>query len=660
MTLIDAPAQPARPLSSTSLPSPRRGPLAWFAGWVQRAYDKQIDGTGLALFRILYGLVLLGELIQMFYFRHLMFDKIPYLDPAELDSTLPLLFWMGVVVFLTLGLFTRTALWLNYALSVVYCGGIGMYEYHMFYAYTGIGLLLLFLPVERVLSLDRLRVKLKYSSTRFQYQPSRTVSQLAYYTPLLVSVAFVYFGSIFFKTASQLWLRGLGTWKPASLPFVTWANTSWLLNQKWLIISLGYLTFGFELVYLFTFTRKKWRLPLLIIGVGLHLGIAVEFPIPWFALGFAGIYVLMLPVGIWERWRTRRAATAAARPPALTFYYDAECPLCVRTKLTIEHLDTRQRVRFRSVQAGAAQEPALAGIPVDTLYADIHAVTPAGRVVRGIDTYLHVLSAIWYLKPLAWLFRLPGFYHLARRVYRHVATNRTTARCTDETCGYEPPQLPQPDEQVKLLNNLSLRDLKLAGATWGLGFLALLQLICTYESAMIKNVRVRTGFAYTPVDRVISHIARHTIEYGTDLLGITNHPVFMDFHFNEYNHIVAVTYVHPDGHEEFLPIIDEKGQPSWHITGPLWVNWTFRVNYGHINPQRMERGIRDHTAFWAHENGIDLHHARFNIKVKKIDIPEYWEYDFLNRQLTRPWIDAGSVEWRDNQFKPNYREIEKI
>ena len=53
--------------------------------FLSNAYNKQIDGTGLAVFRIFYCIVLLCEIIQMYYFRHLIFDKIPFVEIAEID-----------------------------------------------------------------------------------------------------------------------------------------------------------------------------------------------------------------------------------------------------------------------------------------------------------------------------------------------------------------------------------------------------------------------------------------------------------------------------------------------------------------------------------------------------------------------------------------------
>src|SRR5690554_3104482 len=175
-----------------------------------RFYTKQVDGTGLAIFRIIYCIVLLGEIIHLFYYRHLVFDKIPYLIPGEIDMAPAIYFWIISVVALMFGFKTKISALINYLLTVVIVGTASSFEYHMFYAYIGINLFMIFLPVNRCISLDRLFLKLKYSNTKFRYQPPKTVSAVSYFLPVFAGIGLVYFDSIFHKMSSDYWMRGLG------------------------------------------------------------------------------------------------------------------------------------------------------------------------------------------------------------------------------------------------------------------------------------------------------------------------------------------------------------------------------------------------------------------------------------------------------------------
>lgn len=655
----------ARPPVVASPPAPARhtawwrNPFAWLAQWVARAYDKQIDATGLALYRIAYSLVLLLEIKDAYHFRHLRYDQIPYIIPNELDFKYAMIIWMGVVVCMILGLFTRVATIASWAFTLAMFSTHSKYEYHMFYAWTGLGLVLIFQNSAQVLSLDRLIAKLRYSTTSFRYEPSRTVTQLSYFVPVLLGGGFVYMGSILYKFTSWGWLTGIGMWRPGSLPFITYNTTAiWLMNNKFFAMGLGFMTVLFEFVFIFLYTTRRWRVPLMIVGAGLHLGIAWQFPIAWFGLGFVGLFLLMVPVA-WWRWVFRpKPATAA---PALTLYYDAECPLCARTRIALEHFDTRHVLRFASVQNSAGAEPALAGVSETQLLTTIHSVDAAGRVYQGYSTYLRALGAIWYLAPLSWLLRVPGLRQLGERLYAYVAANRTTERCTDETCGYAPPPAPRPDRDVKLLRNMSVRDVKVAFAYSALLLFSLIQIIISYHSAAGWNVRRRLNMTRTPFDNAIAHVTIELDHFAVKVFGLTNHAVFMDSHFLRHNHLIGVTYQHPDGHEEFVPITDERGFPDSYITGAQWVNWTFRVTGSDIDPTKLATGIRDYTAFWAHEHNLDLTTGgRFNIKVKKMDIPLEWQPDFLEGQLAHPWIDGGYVIWKDRAFTPYIKDIEKI
>ena len=616
---------------------------------IKRLYNKKISGLGLSIFRIAYTLVLFCEVVQFNYFRHLIFDKVPFLDPAEIDFGIPIKIWMMALIFIMLGLFTRLAAIVNYLMTIILIGSINSYEYHMFYAYLGMNFLLLFLPISRNLSLDRLLLKYKYSNTRFQYNPPEKVSVLSYLIPVFVGMAFVYFDSIFYKFTSAYWTVGLGMWYPTSIPFTNYISIPNILDQKYLMLFLGYLTMIFELVFIFTFFRKKWRIPLLVIGLGLHLGILICYPIPWFGLGMCAIYLLMVPVSWWEK-----LFKSSEKPAKLTFYYDGECPLCNRTKITIQHFDISKRIDFKTVQYYAEQNELLKNIPTETLLDDIHSVRN-GKVYKGLDTYIQVFSAITYLKPLSWILRIPGIYHTGKAVYQYVAKNRNTERCTEENCGYTPPVIPPDEDKLKILQHYTLEDLKISFIKISLCIIIALQVIVSYNSIQKKG-----GFENTSLGKQMSTISDAVEKPSKTYLGITHHAVFMDYHFSQYNHIISVVYVDKTGREVWLPIIDKDGTVGDYLYGPTWIKWSFRTTDNIINQENLKRGIRDFTAFWASMNGVSLKDATFIIKVKKIDTPHNWEKGFLKKQMEKPWMDAGVATWHNKEYSINIQEIESL
>lgn len=617
-------------------------------------YDKQIDATGLAFFRILYFVNLFFEVLRIYHYRQLIFDKIPFVEGNEVAVKFGLIIWLVVLVMLCLGMFTRINSLINYILTIIFFGTAGEFAYHMYYLYTGVNFLILFLPVSKVVSIDRLFTKLKYSSARFRYEPSRTVSSLAYLVPVLVGIGLVYYDSILYKLVSPYWKSGLGMWLPSSLPMISHVDTSSMLNIKWLMKFVGYLTLIFEFIFLFVFWRKKWRVPLLIIGIGLHLGILLEFPIPYFAIGVVALYLLMVPVSFWKKIKLNRS-----NKKTLSFYYDAECPLCNRTVIVLSHFDIFKRLEFISVQSSFGKVPALNSLSEADLLKDIHSVDENGKVAKGYDTYRKAFDSMIWTSLFSWLMYIPGISHMGKAIYRYIAENRTNERCTDETCGYEPPIVPKNDSEVKLLHNLSLREFKIFIVKSICFLILFLQFSVSLNSSLLKKIRHSAPLKETVFNSGLTKYSTFVREFARPFFGIANHPVFMDFHFKGYNHIIAIVNK-SDNHVHFLPIINENGQPGSYLQGATYVNWTFRVVSADIDSAKLNSGILRYTAFWAGQHKLPLNDLKFEIVVKKIDDYNDWENNYLRNQIEHPWQLAGEASWLNGKFDCTLKEIEKM
>lgn len=626
---------------------------------LKKSFNKKIDGTGLAIFRITYSTVLLCEIIQLFYFRHLIFDKIPYLMPAEIDFGIPIIIWAIAVVAIIFGFRTRFFTIINYLLSLILIGTITTYEYHVFYAYMGVNFLLMFMPISQCLSLDRLIEKLKYSNTTYRHFPSKTVRQVHYLILPFVGIAIVYFDSIFYKLASPTWLNGLGSWLPSSLPMITHSQNTWLLNQELLIKFIGWGTILFEAIFLVVFFRKKWRVPVFIIGMLLHIGIVIEFPIPWFGLTVCSIYLLLVPVSFWQK-----TFSINKSKPTLFFYYDRNCPLCLRTVIILSHFDWFNKISFKTVQLDASSDIQISSIDEDILLDDIHSVNLKGEIFSGIDTYIECLTRIWFLSPLALLLRISGVNYLAKRVYSYIAKNRNTVRCTEDNCGFNIPEI-RDNNQLKILKNLKYEDFKFYLVKYFLVFVVFMQAtLIINDSWLVEKVKTNLGIEKSLVNQKIKKLIFPLHKFTRTYFGITSHQVFTErIHFDNYNHIVAITYLNEEGNEIWLPIIDQRGMPDFYIYGANWVKWTFRVISLNVSQGNLEKGVRDFTFFWAEHNGINLKLSRkhqFNIKVKKIDSPRGWEKDFLTKQIDKPWVNGGYVIWEKREFSSFLKNIEEL
>lgn len=625
---------------------------------LEKLYDKKVSASGLALFRITYFTVLAFEVIHLIHYKELIFDRIPFIDPFELNFDFALYAWVFICLLLTLGLFTKTAKIINYIFTLVFFSTISNFEYHMFYAYTGINFLVLFIPIEKALSLDNLLKKLKYSNTRYEYSPTSKTTVLSYYSLLVVGVGIVYLDSVFHKLTSHYWTHGIGFWLPSSLPQFTLLNDQWFLNQKWLVLSMGIGTIIFEAIFCFTFFIKKLRLPIFVIGVLLHVGILLEFPIPLFAFGVMSLYLLVLPISFLRRIKDRLVSAK----PSLQVYYDRECPLCVRTKLTVEHFDFQKKINFLDLQSHFKAQEAfvLNDITFDQGLDDLYSVDLKGKTYKGIDTYLQICKRHFFLFPLCCILKIPGIYHLVAAIYKFIASNRNTERCNESNCGYTPPVVPTEMDDAKILRNFTLKQLKIR-ALFALSLLLLLlQLNVTFKTpffSKVKNMVLPPSSSFT---HTYNKYSLSLSKLSKELIGITTHPVFMDGHYRGYNHIVRVEYTDTKGKTTNLPIIDEKGQPGPYLRGANWVNWTFRIVGTYIRPNKFSQGLERYTSYWLYKEGIKDKDGVFKIFVKKIIISRQWENNYLKKLLDAPWQEVGAAHWEGAKFNLTLPDIEKI
>ncbi|MFM7311246.1 MAG: thiol-disulfide oxidoreductase DCC family protein, partial [Flavobacteriales bacterium] len=349
------------------------------------------------------------------------------------------------------------------------------------------------------------------------------------------------------------------------------------------------------------------------------------------------------------------------KKPKLSFYYDEECPLCAKTRMALQSLDLFGCVAFKGVQSHAHQDAALKDISTEKLLQDIHLTAEGGRVYIGVNAYIRCFFALAPTFPMAILLSIPGIKHFAAWVYRKIADSRNTSRCTDDTCGYYPPQPPADEDAIKISKRLTLGSIRMTAIKLGLFVLLILQLNSTYNSTAVQLFKEKIGVKHSGIEAKIQSLTEPWREFSKDFFGITGHTVFLDKHFNGYRHNIAVEYVGENGGPNiWLPIITPSGQPGDYQVGPTWARWTFRINGPNIQPAVLNKGVEDFTAYWMGKNHISFKHAKFKIWVKTFDAPDGWRANHLREQMAKPWIDAGEVEWNDKKFEARIADIEAI
>ena len=522
---------------------------------LSRGLEKQVPATGLGVFRILFGLVALQEILFLLYFRHFIFDPIPFIEQASPVVHLFLAFWAAVALCLSIGYRTRAAAVANYLLWVIFVGFTPLWQdfdggFDQFM--IGSSFFLIFLPADRALSIDNLRKKLKYSAPGFRYQPPATVSVLSYYVPLAVLMGLLYLDAGIHKLSAEFWLNGMGSWLPPTMPYyMSGLDMSWLLNNKPAEQVIGYTLIVFQFAFLPLFWFRGFRTVLLLIGISFHTGIILSLNIYPFGFGMLVHYALLVPFSWWRGM----GGLIKQRCPTITVFYDQECPLCNRTALIIEHFDIIGAVAFKGLQTHARKYPQLDHIEDVRLLKDIYALDGRKRLYEGLDTYIRILQAMGYPAPAAWLMRVPGFYQIGKLVYRRIADNRARIAC-DLSCA-APAIRPEDDPLLQVYAHYAGSPRQRANRIAKFLVLVLvLQLNSTIHFGIVY--RLNDGHAISEGGQLLEAASNAVLLLSHTFLGITPHALYMHDHFQGYTKILAVTYRDATGQERWLPFVNEE------------------------------------------------------------------------------------------------------
>jgi len=102
--------------------------------------------------------------------------------------------------------------------------------------------------------------------------------------------------------------------------------------------------------------------------------------------------------------------------------YDGQCGFCFRWVHFWEKVLARRGFQLKDLQS-ALEEGSLQ-IPVANLLEDIRVLKVDGGLESGAGAYLYVGRQIWWARPIAMLFSLPGFNWILWNGYRWFNRNR--------------------------------------------------------------------------------------------------------------------------------------------------------------------------------------------------------------------------------------------
>lgn len=107
----------------------------------------------------------------------------------------------------------------------------------------------------------------------------------------------------------------------------------------------------------------------------------------------------------------------------MVLLFDGDCSLCTHAAARMRRWAAPGSVEFVSFrdEGVLARFPLVSAADCDRA---LQLVLPDGRVPSGAEAALRVLATRWWLRPLLWVYLVPGVRHVADAAYRLVARNR--------------------------------------------------------------------------------------------------------------------------------------------------------------------------------------------------------------------------------------------
>jgi predicted DCC family thiol-disulfide oxidoreductase YuxK len=590
----------------------------------------------------------LQEIIFLYYFNHLIFDPIPYIDVEFPGIPMFLSLWGLLACCVVVGYRYQFAITANYAFWIIFVNFTPMqrdFDGGFDTFMIGMGFFLLFMPGDRAFSMDKLRYKLSKPFDHYRSYPPASVSALAYHIPVIVGLGWLYLDSDVHKLFAEHWRNGLGSWLPATQPYyVSALDMTPLLNMEFVEKTIGYTIMVFQLTFVFFYAHRQLRIIYLLIGIAIHLGITLTLNIYPFGMGMLICYVLLIPF----RWWRTIGKWIKAKQPTLTVFYDQDCPLCNRTVLTLNHFDIFGCIDFKSAQDHAQHYPALSSIGLDAFLTDLYALDKHDRIYYGVATYRQILLKMRYLALFGVFLGLPGIRHWSEHKYRAIADSRQRVNC-GVVC---PIDLPLQNNTLyhrvferygqQKPKTLSRKLVKIMIA------LLVLQLNSTIHYGIFYRLPI--NYEKIAISKPISEASNALLMVSATFFGITPHALYLHDHFEGYDRILAITYLDPQGNEQWVPFVNEQGRllaPYWGRVHSMWANIAVTPT---IDNARLRKFVMKVTAFWGQQMGISFNDAIFRVKMKKIDAPTHWVHDQLHKNFSSQWLTVGSVHWLDKQI----------
>lgn len=257
-----------------------------------------------------------------------------------------------------------------------------------------------------------------------------------------IQLCIVYFFTGIEKLAPlQKWLNGethsdwlSGQAVARSLHHVHLARFEWPSHIPWQVLApMTWLTIAWEILFVVLICFRRTRYATLAFGVLLHAGIMLLMEVTHFSVTITAFYFAFVPVAVLMDIRGK--ATGDIERRRYRVYFDGMCPVCLKSRRTLERLDWLGRLQFIDIHNRAQCEGDLPDVSYADMLRRMYVKRPDGKWFGGFAAFRAIAAVIplwWVTLPFLWL---PGVGLIGRWVYDVIARNRFKwAKCDDEFC----------------------------------------------------------------------------------------------------------------------------------------------------------------------------------------------------------------------------------
>jgi predicted DCC family thiol-disulfide oxidoreductase YuxK len=396
-----------------------------------------------ALFYLKNSLVPINDMIALFWHRSALFDAMLLLPPG--DQYIWATYWVLVAatVCTILGLFTRVSSWIVFFLLMSFSSH---FELNQNAGDNYIRIMAMGVALSNAgdaLSLDNLIKSLRqdWRVTGFGARLSAPWAQRL----IMVQLSIAYFHAWYVKMKGAHWNDGTAVYYAVRYDDLVRFPIPHFLDQLWVyqILTWGTLVIEFALFTLIWFRPTRYWV--LLTGLSLHLGIEYCMNLPMFEWVFMFTYILYLyPEDLSRSWTYIKALIVSKFGEPYKLAYDGDCLFCVRVVGLIHRLDVFGRLRpvdFRADEKSELGEIDLdraeKEILINTRKKDKSDKENKGTWLGGFQAFRFICARLPLLAILTPFLYLPVVAQLGAAIYSIVAANRQAilgGSCSHESC----------------------------------------------------------------------------------------------------------------------------------------------------------------------------------------------------------------------------------